>query len=615
MFLNLLLLSAVILLTAITSDIIPSCYFVHSSQSNSDKDTTSESGTSAERASVIESSSGQTIPSRLRAVNIEKDLADKEAKYSSPIYQNEMKTKEGYGIDNSPNAALFRKRWRNIIYKSNYYMDYEDLHRKDDNQGPLYVRCIKVNPDRNETDILMDESVGDWPAEGPNAVVQLRSVSKILAASTFLVLSEGNQSLNLDTTVGAYFPKCGELSKATVRDLLSLRFMDNRLNAYRTVQRRSQKLEADHVGWPNLCDELGFDPLECVQQFICPSYEPDDSPVRDQVKDKSILVPLSGKIGGWDDNADFSCKNKHQYCNFWSKEDICVENPRFGLSECSLRCLVEECCDLIPNCVNAIKDVKEGCKSVSAKQRELCKRTCQLCSPSGVWAYKASDESNEAPSKVLKGSRWESTYDNYSYTIVDAMVKLATSKFLAEWVQSLLYEPLGMLGSLKCLKSQEETCINNECKAEDGFNCYTPPSNINDTLNSEMWPKNVYFGPASKSWISNALHASASDLTHFIEMMLNNGTYRGKRILSLDAIKNVFTPHNLPYLKRGSFIGSHAFGIGLGYCHHADFHMREYEQNLKTPREFTSGFSPSTSFCNAPDVWVSLCHYLLFCFS
>ena len=74
----------------------------------------------------------------------------------------------------------FRRRMGDLLRPSER-TDTEDLHASPDNQGPGYYRCVRVRPGGEgpaRADRLFEAAVGDWPREGPDAAVQLRSISK-----------------------------------------------------------------------------------------------------------------------------------------------------------------------------------------------------------------------------------------------------------------------------------------------------------------------------------------------------------------------------------------------------------------------------------------------------
>jgi CubicO group peptidase (beta-lactamase class C family) len=145
-------------------------------------------------------------------------------------------------------------------------------------------------------------------------------------------------------------------------------------------------------------------------------------------------------------------------------------------------------------------------------------------------------------------------YDNYGYTLVDAIVQQETGRDLKHWMRVLVFEPLDMNVTLACLYPEERgasseygayrswvnvartlrrhkvhSLVHNvraHRRTRSRVRWEGPPSAT--TMQPSEWPGG-FLGP---SWISVSLLSTPYEFTRFMLMLLNRGTLGGRRILS-----------------------------------------------------------------------------------
>lgn len=123
-------------------------------------------------------------------------------------------------------------------------------------------------------------------------------------------------------------------------------------------------------------------------------------------------------------------------------------------------------------------------------------------------------------------------YDNFGYTIVDAMVERATGHYVSHWIAELLLRPLKLRRTLECMTTHNDNGIPG---------CYgIPTAEKPFGTNWDLWNG----GPLSRNWVSNAIITSPRDLGIFLAMLVNNGTFNGVRVLSQESVDAIFSSHN-----------------------------------------------------------------------
>eukprot|EP00510_Aplanochytrium_minuta_P000338 CAMPEP_0184023926 /NCGR_PEP_ID=MMETSP0954-20121128/11705_1 /TAXON_ID=627963 /ORGANISM="Aplanochytrium sp, Strain PBS07" /LENGTH=543 /DNA_ID=CAMNT_0026307011 /DNA_START=119 /DNA_END=1747 /DNA_ORIENTATION=- len=457
--------------------------------------------------------------------------------------------------------------------------------------GPGHIWCQK-RLDNGEWYTLSQKSYGNYPASGHNAGMALRSISKIFVSAAFMALTHTptakDAGLNLDSKVGDFFKNCGILEKATLRELFAMNAtgIDNRIAVEVITQRQKEGKPFDHVGFPSICDELGYGISECAEKVVCPAYAEGN----EYDSEKMDSIP------------DSTCTNLNPQCPQYAANGYCALYPRFMAQACSPACKYF-CCDdeeSKDNCLMLNFD-KKLCKTAKDEQGNLladtvCRRTCKTCSHEEElklqgW-HLSFDESSMKPAKKI---RIGCVYDNYGYTLVDAVVEKATGKSMIHWIVELVMKPLKMTVGLKCMGFSA-----NEEDDMDSVECYRAPEKIEHHVDSSLWPKSSSFGLESDTWISNALFTSARDFAVFNQMLMNNGTWNGQTIMQKEDVDEILNPV-ASYAKGGDCIGVQYFGLGAGYCKEPPMSQDEVIEYYRVHQEIPEKQNPT--LCEGEDYW------------
>jgi CubicO group peptidase (beta-lactamase class C family) len=174
---------------------------------------------------------------------------------------------------------------------------------------------------------------------------------------------------------------------------------------------------------------------------------------------------------------------------------------------------------------------------------------------------------SQLPLKFAPGSKWE--YCNSGINTLGRIVEVVSGQPFAEFLQERFFEPLGM---------RDTTFWPSERQLRRVAKSYEPGPN------GELKEVEVFFvkGPLSDrrrtAYPAGGLYSTAEDVAKFYFMMLNNGTVRGKRLLSHSAIEEL-TRTQTGELRTG-FVEGMSFGYGFAV--------------VKEPRGITRMMSPGT---------------------
>ena len=253
--------------------------------------------------------------------------------------------------------------------------------------GPVLVAC-GLTDGKGGMHALPELSYGGWPADGGGVAVGIRSLSKMVAAATYLMLVErGEGGLALDSRLGVVVPECSgsSLASTTAVDAMSMRSpLDNRLSA---AWGASQGM-ADHASFPPECDGLGLGALECVVQVVCPRYG-----------DAEPEAITAGRM---------HCRDRGAGCNAWAAIGECDANPNFMHRECEASC--GQCSTEGP-----------PLQAAQLRGRAWWGFTSNSCEDRDFTVCEASQA---APQRQLELRQAQlCRYDNYAYTLLDAMVR------------------------------------------------------------------------------------------------------------------------------------------------------------------------------------------------
>jgi CubicO group peptidase (beta-lactamase class C family) len=163
-----------------------------------------------------------------------------------------------------------------------------------------------------------------------------------------------------------------------------------------------------------------------------------------------------------------------------------------------------------------------------------------------------------APMQYEPGSQWRYTQSgiNAAARIVEVVSGMSFDAFL----QQRLFNPLGM----------KDTTF--YPTAEQRARLATAYGKNNDTGRLEALPPRPEFGPRDRPPLGNGgLYSTATDYARFCQMLLKNGSYKGRRYLSAAAMKYLTTPQTgeLPtgFFQNDTY-GRHGtnYGWGIATC-------------------------------------------------
>ena len=171
------------------------------------------------------------------------------------------------------------------------------------------------------------------------------------------------------------------------------------------------------------------------------------------------------------------------------------------------------------------------------------------------------------PLKFPPGSRWE--YCNSGINVLGRIVEVASGKSFAQFLQKRLFDPLDM---------DDTTFWPNARQAKRIAKSYRPTTN--GILEEATIPfiKGALNDRKRTPYPSGGLFSTARDVSRFYEMMLADGTYRGKRLLSHKAVAEL-TRTQTGELRTG-FVDGMSFGYGFAV--------------VKEPKGITAMLSPGT---------------------
>lgn len=147
-----------------------------------------------------------------------------------------------------------------------------------------------------------------------------------------------------------------------------------------------------------------------------------------------------------------------------------------------------------------------------------------------------------------KGITGEFKYATLGIQILAGIIENATGEKCIDFANNNLFIPLGIPGHV----------IHGESSKEDQF----------DFLMNKKPRKNEWYSdPKNTVTAGWGLCLSAKDMAKLGELVLNDGNYEGKRIISEDYLKDMLTPH----LKLGERFGN----MNYGYLWYKPFDNRE----------------------------------------
>ena len=163
-----------------------------------------------------------------------------------------------------------------------------------------------------------------------------------------------------------------------------------------------------------------------------------------------------------------------------------------------------------------------------------------------------------APMQYEPGEKWK--YTQSGINAAGRVVEVVSGMTFDAFLQQRLFDPLGMTNTTFYPTTEQRARL------------ATAYAKNKDTGALESVPPRAEFGPRDRPPQGNGgLYSTAPDYARFCQMLLNGGTFEGRRYLSADALKFLATPQtgNLPtgffqnetYGHRGT-----NYGWGLGTC-------------------------------------------------
>ena len=414
--------------------------------------------------------------------------------------------------------------------------------------------------------------------------------------------------------------------------------MDNRLNAARVLDRGIEVV--GHVGFPPVCDEWGYDAKTCVQDLVCPVYAQAEedlgnlegkerdiegeegrregeegiregeeetttekqavNKLNEELKDNTKEVKdISQTKKGAEERTriqkqavnrvkealkhqtkgvqDITQNKQYQKeCEAWRKDGRCVTDARFMFEVCASSCMSDLCFDNLGfDC--ATMDC--GLEAVA----QACSYTCGRCGQVGTH-FKVNQEGDKLVRRCRNAGM---TYDNYAYTVVDAVVQHATHKSILHWMEQLLFLPLDMKDTLKCTYGRMD--VGSEAT------CFKGLETKQQVVDVDKWQERAWNVAESAVFSGNALVMSVQDMQVFFQAVLQDDAFLSREI------KAQLFNAALKGENGRSLLGVQAFGMGMGYCAGVE-PFEQYGVYKQGPKHAYMD-KAGGSLCRAPDVW------------
>ena len=143
----------------------------------------------------------------------------------------------------------------------------------------------------------------------------------------------------------------------------------------------------------------------------------------------------------------------------------------------------------------------------------------------------------------------------YNTDILGAVIEVVSGETLASFLQTKILDPLKMEDTHFYLPKEKANRLATVYSSTDSGIERAPDAGT-------MISQGAYLKGPRKSFSGGAgLLSTAKDYTHFLQMMLNGGTFEGNRILSRKSVELMTTDH----LGSISFPSSGGTGFGLGF--------------------------------------------------
>ena len=159
-------------------------------------------------------------------------------------------------------------------------------------------------------------------------------------------------------------------------------------------------------------------------------------------------------------------------------------------------------------------------------------------------------------------------YQNIMYLVAGQIIPRVTGKSWDEYLKDNFFEPLDM---------NRTTSILSDIKKLE--NVATPHQKLDNKLKEIPWRNIDNVGPAG------SINSSVSDMANWLIMLLNEGTFNGKRILKEETINELFTPQQI--MRKEGRLGSYfppvnflTYGLGWFISDFNGLKMVEHGGNI-----------------------------------
>ncbi|TWU30966.1 serine hydrolase domain-containing protein [Novipirellula artificiosorum] len=194
-------------------------------------------------------------------------------------------------------------------------------------------------------------------------------------------------------------------------------------------------------------------------------------------------------------------------------------------------------------------------------QRQITLRDC-LTHTSGLHGTQsfsdslreAVDELSQRPLAFEPGSKWK-----YSpgLNVAARIVEIVSEQPFEAFLQKRIFDPLGMKNTTFYPESKQQRRIATQYRLSDERKLQAVEDNRITNLSSDPnWPRTQGPNP------SGGLYSTARDLFAFYQMILNQGQFRGTRLLTKESIEQMTSPQTAD-LETGFTPGN---CWGLGWC-------------------------------------------------
>lgn len=144
------------------------------------------------------------------------------------------------------------------------------------------------------------------------------------------------------------------------------------------------------------------------------------------------------------------------------------------------------------------------------------------------------------------GTRYR--YSDLGYTVLGRVVEVASGRRFEEYLDAAIFQPLGMHNSFVTLRRDRRARVASTYGVVEG-----------------KLQKSDYYDVSKMDWLgyprpSWSLFSTAGDLVTFYQMVLNEGSYRGVRVLSAAAVRLMTAPH--VFFESRTFPGKRSYGLG-----------------------------------------------------